>query len=91
MQRRPRYLRGLLVPSFKPLLSTLPLQQQAIWPLLRPTQGLGLVLYGGTAVALRCGNRESVDFDFFGPKPLDKDAMARHRVTSCRALMDEAS
>jgi hypothetical protein len=29
------------------------------------------VLYGGTALALHLGHRESVDFDFFGNKPLD--------------------
>ncbi|MBF0191084.1 MAG: nucleotidyl transferase AbiEii/AbiGii toxin family protein [Magnetococcales bacterium] len=28
-------------------------------------------LYGGTAIALHLGHRESVDFDFFGNKPLD--------------------
>ena len=63
------------MPSFTPRLSVLPPEQQALWPLLRPVRDLGLVLYGGTAVALRCGNRESVDFDFFGPRPLDKDAL----------------
>lgn len=63
------------MPNFEPRLSILPPPQQALWPLLRPAQDLGLVLYGGTAVALRCGNRASVDFDFFGPKPLDKDSL----------------
>ena len=29
------------------------------------------VLYGGTALALHLGHRESVDFDFFGSKALD--------------------
>jgi Nucleotidyl transferase AbiEii toxin, Type IV TA system len=29
------------------------------------------VLYSGTALALHLGHRESLDFDFFGNKPLD--------------------
>jgi Nucleotidyl transferase AbiEii toxin, Type IV TA system len=29
------------------------------------------VLYGGTAIALHLGHRQSADFDFFGDKPLD--------------------
>jgi len=33
--------------------------------------GLGFVLYGGTAIALRLGHRQSVDFDFFTDRPLD--------------------
>jgi hypothetical protein len=38
----------------------------ALWPQLKnvPEQ---YVLYGGTAVALRYGHRNSVDFDFFLP------------------------
>jgi hypothetical protein len=34
---------------------------------------LSFVLYGGTAVALHLGHRESLDFDFFRYEPLDKD------------------
>jgi len=29
------------------------------------------VLYGGTAIALHLGHRESIDFDFFSPEPFD--------------------
>jgi len=28
-------------------------------------------LYGGTAIALHLGHRQSVDFDFFGNRPFD--------------------
>ncbi len=58
-----------------PRLETLPPQQQAIWPLLKPAAGLGFVLYGGTAVALRLGHRESIDFDFFTEQSLDFDRL----------------
>jgi hypothetical protein len=49
---------------FAPKLVALPATQQALWPSLSqvPT---GFVLYGGTALALRLGHRQSVDFDFF--------------------------
>jgi hypothetical protein len=50
----------------------LPVAQQRFWPELHPSIQLGLVLYGGTAIALRLGHRASVDFDFFTDKPLDR-------------------
>ncbi|QOZ74726.1 hypothetical protein XH83_04240 [Bradyrhizobium sp. CCBAU 53351] len=58
---------------FEPKLSILPAAQREIWPLLVPSRKLQLVLYGGTAVALQLGHRESLDFDFFCSAPLDKD------------------
>jgi hypothetical protein len=60
---------------FKPHMEILPTAQQALWPELAPSQELGMVLYGGTAVALYLGHRSSVDFDFFTDNPLDKDAL----------------
>ena len=61
--------------SFTPHLEVLPERQRRVWSMLRPLAGLGFVLYGGTAVALRLGNRQSVDFDFFSDRPLDKGAV----------------
>lgn len=61
--------------SFTPHLAVLPPAQRQVWPELAPTATLGLVLYGGTAIALRLGHRASVDFDFFTDRPLDKDAL----------------
>lgn len=61
--------------TFKPRLDILPPAQQRIWPELRGAAGLGFTLYGGTAIALRLGHRQSVDFDFFSGKPLDRDAI----------------
>lgn len=61
--------------TFQPRLSILPAAQLRLWPALGPAAGLGLVLYGGTAIALRLGHRQSVDFDFFTEKPLDRDAL----------------
>jgi hypothetical protein len=61
-----------LTQYFKPRMDILPVAQQRLWPELHPSIQLGLVLYGGTAIALRLGHRPSVDFDFFTDKPLDK-------------------
>ncbi len=57
---------------FTPHFEVLPAQQRRVWPGLQPVTRLGFVLYGGTAIALRLGNRQSVDFDFFSDRPLDK-------------------
>ncbi len=52
---------------FKPNLSILPRPQKQLWVELRDTPKT-FVLYGGTALALRLGHRQSEDFDFFSNK-----------------------
>lgn len=64
-----------MIRVFKAHMEILPAVQNRLWPELRPAPGLGLVLYGGTAVALRLGHRASVDFDFFTDKPLDREVL----------------
>jgi hypothetical protein len=49
---------------FAPRLDILPSAQRSLWPHLVQVPG-HFVLYGGTAIALRLGHRQSVDFDFF--------------------------
>lgn len=49
---------------FHPKLEILPLAQRLIWPELHAIPK-NFVLYGGTALALRLGHRQSVDFDLF--------------------------
>ena len=56
--------------SFAPRLDILPAPQRALWPELAAVAG-HFVLYGGTALALRLGHRQSVDFDFFSSRPID--------------------
>lgn len=51
-------------PMFRPRLDILPPPQKALWPELAEVPG-HFVLYGGTALALRLGHRQSLDFDFF--------------------------
>ncbi len=48
-----------------PRLDILPAAQKQLWPALGIVRSFGFVLYGGTAIALRLGHRQSVDFDFF--------------------------
>jgi hypothetical protein len=55
---------------FVPRLDILPPPQRLLWHELSAVPP-EFVLYGGTAIALHLGHRESVDFDFFGDRPLD--------------------
>jgi hypothetical protein len=49
------------------------------------------VLYGGTAIALHLGHRQSVDFDFFSPDSLDRAALRRACpiLIGAKTLQDE--
>ena len=51
---------------FVPRLDILPPAQRRLWPELAQTPD-HFTLYGGTAIALRLGHRQSADFDFFSP------------------------
>jgi hypothetical protein len=61
--------------QFIPKMAILPAAQQRLWPELAAAAGLGFVLYGGTAIALRLGHRSSIDFDFFCDAPLDRSQL----------------
>ena len=56
--------------DFTPRIEILPPPQRRLWDELSAVPP-EFVLYGGTAVALHLGHRLSMDFDFFGDKPLD--------------------
>lgn len=53
----------------------LPAEQRVLLPDLRPAASAGYALYGGTAIALQLGHRESIDFDFFSAAPLEEDRL----------------
>jgi hypothetical protein len=57
-------------------LDILPPEQQRLWPELSQVPE-HFVLYGGTAIALRLGGRQSVDFDFFTELPVSADVLRR--------------
>jgi hypothetical protein len=61
--------------TFTPRLDVLPRAQRLLWRKLQPIQRFGYVLYGGTAIALRRGHRQSVDFDFSTSHPVDSGAL----------------
>jgi hypothetical protein len=63
--------------SFEPHWEVLPAAQREIWPLLAASVDLGLVLYGGTAAAMRLGHRTSIDFDFFTERRIDREELGR--------------
>ncbi|MGH9793315.1 MAG: nucleotidyl transferase AbiEii/AbiGii toxin family protein [Candidatus Acidiferrales bacterium] len=54
--------------TFEPRLDILPPAQRRLWDELIATPQ-HFVLYGGTAIALRLGHRQSEDFDFFSAEP----------------------
>ena len=76
---------------FAPHMETLPPAQKVVWPLLGPAARLGFALYGGTAIALHLGHRQSVDFDFRTDLPLDRDRLAREMplIAGADVVQDE--
>ena len=65
-------------------LHILPGPQRAFWEEDLVAIPPGWVLYGGTAIALHLGHRQSRDFDFFSSDALDRTALRR----SCRLLAE---
>jgi len=61
--------------DFTPRIDILPPPQRRLWDELAAVPG-EFVLYGGTALALHLGHRQTVDFNFFGNRPLDQALLA---------------
>jgi hypothetical protein len=77
---------------FKPHLEVLPQAQKDIWPTLGWTTANCFVLYGGTGIALRCGHRASIDFDFFTDELLNQSSILqelRKPRTAFHVVQDE--
>lgn len=70
--------------DFEPDLSILQAPQRRLWGELIDLPS-SFVLCGGTAVALRLGHRQSIDFDFFNSKEFDPD-----RLYETTAFLDES-
>lgn len=68
----------------KPILEILPQEQRALYPHLAQITGLGFVLFGGTAIALQLGHRQSVDFDFFTHKSIDRSQKPYSRLKALK-------
>ena len=61
---------------FEPRLDILPAAQRRLWDELGSTPP-DFVLYGGTALALRLGHRQSEDFDFFSSQSFSAEVLLR--------------
>jgi hypothetical protein len=72
-------------------LGVLPPPQRAFWEEDLESIPPGWVLYGGTAIALHLGHRQSRDFDFFSSADLDRSALRRgsRLLANARTLQDE--
>lgn len=62
------------VPHLDARLDILPQSQRELWPELDAVPS-DFVLYGGTALALQFGHRQSEDFDFFSSAGFDPDQL----------------
>ncbi len=62
--------------EFTPRLDILPPPQRRLWEELGETPP-EFTLYGGTAIALQLGHRQSHDFDFFGREKFDPDRLRK--------------
>lgn len=65
-----------MVKRIKPQLDILPPAQRRLWDELHAVPE-PFILYGGTAIALHLGHRQSEDFDFFADTEIDVDALYR--------------
>jgi hypothetical protein len=72
MPLRPQclYNQDSMSETFSARLDILPRAQRRLWDELDAVPA-EFVLYGGTAIALHLGHRQSVDFDFFGTRHFD--------------------
>jgi Nucleotidyl transferase AbiEii toxin, Type IV TA system len=61
--------------GFHPILDILPAPQRRLWDELAAVPE-EFALYGGTAIALHLGHRQSVDYDFFGSRPFNPAHLA---------------
>jgi hypothetical protein len=73
-----------------PQRSILPPAQRRLWSELGEIAG-GFILYGGTAIALQLGHRDSVDFDFFSFGAIEPERLLRTRtLTNAQVTRREA-
>jgi hypothetical protein len=71
----------------RPHLEVLAPPQRAFWDEVGPHVPKRFVLYGGTAIALRLGHRQSIDFDFFteaelGPNEVEHEVCPSDRTVT---------
>lgn len=73
-------------------LDILPIEQAKLYPFLRQVTDLDFVLFGGTAIALQLGHRQSVDFDFFHEEDISgfqSNLLHLEGLESCHVMQNE--
>jgi hypothetical protein len=75
--------------SFTPRLEILPKPQRLLWDELAAVPP-EFVLYGGTAIALHLGHRQSVDFDFFGNRRFNPATLVASIAFMAEATITQA-
>jgi Nucleotidyl transferase AbiEii toxin, Type IV TA system len=68
--------------KLSPHLEILPAAQRQLWNEFNQVPG-EFTLYGGTAIALQLGHRQSVDFDFFGNRAFDPAKLQASTWIAC--------
>lgn len=76
-------------PGFAPRLDILPRPQRALWDELVAVPA-EFILYGGTAIALHLGHRQSVDFDFFGSQPFEPRSLTTQPFLAGATITQQA-
>ncbi len=90
MSRARRLERFGRLPVLDPHVSVLPAAQAKVWRLMADIPE-PFVLYGGTALALRTGHRQSADFDFFSAETFRPTGLLEELTWLGRVTIDEAS
>lgn len=76
--------------TFIPQLKILPPAQLAFWYELTAVPS-DFVLYGGTALALHLGHRDSIDFDFFSDVGFDPDLLSTLPLLEGATVLEKAA
>ena len=90
MSRARRLERFGHLPKLDPQVSVLPVAQAMMWRLMADIPE-AFVLYGGTALALRTGHRQSADFDFFSSETFRPTGLLEQLRWLGRVTIDEAT
>jgi hypothetical protein len=75
--------------TFNPQLTILPPPQLTLWYELSAIPN-AFVLYGGTALALHLGHRDSIDFDFFSNHSFDPDTLLALPLLKEAVILEKA-
>ena len=90
MSRESRLKRFSYLARLEPVAGIMPDRQARLWPMLGDVPE-EFVLYGGTALALRLGHRDSLDFDFFSAEPFNPTELLERLYWLGRSTVNRSS